>query len=150
MKKLIIGLFSGLMLLTASCTTVKHTASTVPVETQIVSFTVADLEVAPQKVSKSTSWNYKLFKSPSIEEIKTNTEAWLLDEVGADVLVEPEYIIERRGCMRGGTVTVTGYPAKFMNFHTPTPQEVQMVVGAGANNGKTVKGKKHKRKYLIF
>ena len=149
MKKLTLGLFSGLLLLTASCTSVKHTATTVPVETQIVSFTVADLDVAPQKVSKSVNWDYKLFCRPNLSELKQNAEAALLDEVGGDVLVEPEYIIERRGCMRGGTVTVVGYPAKFQNFHTPSPAEAAMMNGANAVQGKHVKVKKNKR-FLVF
>lgn len=148
MKKLIFGLTTGLLMLTASCTSVKHTASTLPVESQIVSFTVADLEVSPNKVSKTTNWNYQL-GGVNVEDVKHNTEAWLLDEVGADVLVEPEYIVERRGWLRGGTVTVTGYPAKFKNFHTPSPAEAAMMNNANVKEGKHIKVKKHK-KFLIF
>lgn len=113
-------------LLFASCTSIRHTADTVAVNPTVVSLTVADMIVSPTRVTRTTSWSYNPFRRVSISTIKSNTEATLLNEAGADVLLEPQYIITRRGFMRGGSVTVIGYPAKLQNFHSMTPEEAEM------------------------
>lgn len=110
----------------SSCSTVRHTSQNAPVATTVVSFTVADLDVAPGKVTSTYSWHWMPFRSPSIELIKTNTTALMLKERNADVLLEPQYIVEKRGFLRGGSVTVTGFPAKFKNFHVMTPEEARI------------------------
>lgn len=121
-----------LLIVTAlsSCSTIKHTAQYAPVEATIKSFTVADAEVSKQKVSKTSSWSFNPFVRVDIETVKTNTTAKLLQEVGADVLIEPQYIIEKRGFMRGGSVTVIGFPAKYTDFHKMTPEEAEIVKNA--------------------
>lgn len=147
MKKIFGILAFCAVLLLSSCTTVKHTSTVVPVESKIVSFTVADLEVSPKKVSKTYSWNWKPFGSPSIDLVKSNTEAELLKEAGADVLVEPEYIIEKRGCLRGGSVTVIGFPATYKNFHKMTKEELEVVKNLGPDVKVKHKGKK---RFILF
>lgn len=133
-KYLLMGL-AGLLM--CSCTSVKHTATVAPVEAKVVNFTVADMDVSSKKVSKTYSWNYNPFKKENISTIKTNTTAALLDENGADVLLEPQYIVEQRGFLRGGSVTVIGFPAKYKNFHKMTQEEAEVVKAAGCTNQKT-------------
>lgn len=130
-----------------SCSTIRHTAHTAPVNTTVTTFTVADLDVSPQKSTKTYSWSYNPFRRVSIETVKTNTTAQMLNEVGADILVEPEYIVEKRGLFRGGSVTVIGFPAKFTGFHTMTPEEAEIVKNASAGQDK--KNRRHKR-FWIF
>lgn len=140
-KFLSVILLAGIM---ASCSSVRHTSDTVNVNNTVTSFTVADLKVTPYKVSKTTKWNYNPFKSVSVAIIKGNTEALLLDESQADVLLEPQYIVEKRGFLRGGSVTVIGYPAKFENFHKMTSEEATIIRDASKPE------KKAKKRWFFF
>lgn len=114
------------VLMMASCSSVKHTADVAPVANRVVSYTVADLEVNAAKSSMTYSWSYNPFRPISISTIKENTEAKMLEEAGADVLLEPQYIVNKRGFLRGGSVTVIGYPARYRNFHKMTPAEAEL------------------------
>jgi len=128
-----------------SCSSLKHTAATAAVETKVVNFTVADVNVQPKKIAKTTSWSYNPFRSVSIETVKTNTTAQMLQESGADVLIDPEYIVEKRGFLRGGSVTVIGFPATYTNFHKMTSEEAQVFKAATEQ-----KSEKKKKKFLFF
>lgn len=128
-----------------SCSSIKHTSSTAAVETKVVNFTVADVEVQPAKISKTTSWSYNPFRRISVETVKTNTTALMLQEAGADVLLEPEYIVEKRGFLRGGSVTVIGFPASYSNFHKMTQEEAQVFKVANDNAPK-----KEKKRFFFF
>lgn len=110
-----------------SCSSVRHTSTSANVDTRVYSFTVADVNVQPQKVSATTSWSFNPFKRVNIELIKQNTTAKLIQDAKADVLVEPEYIIYQGGFLRGGYVTVFGFPATYTNFHKMTPEEAEIV-----------------------
>lgn len=139
-------LFLALIAFMASCSSVRHTATSVPVDTRVVSFAVADINIKPQKISQTTSWSYNPFKKVSIETIKDNTTARMLQDANADVLIEPEYIIERRGLLRGGSVTVIGFPATYSNFHNMTPAEAELLKTLNLKKPQ----KEHKKKFLIF
>ena len=134
-------------MLMCSCSSVRHTSSTYGVDTKIVNYTVADMDVQPVKVSKTYSWSYNPFKRVSIERVKTNVTAQLLNEAGGDVLVEPQYIVEKRGWLRGGSVTVIGFPAKYKNFHKMTESEAAIMRDA-LQSDKPAK-KPHKR-WIFF
>lgn len=136
--------------LLASCSSIKHTASVAEVQTTVVNFTVADVNTNGIKVSKTTKWNYNPFRPVSVTTEIKNTEAKLLEESGCDILLEPQYIIEKRGFMRGGSVTVIGIPAKYSNFHKMTPEEAAIV--SIMNEGsckKNAKVKKHFIKHIF-
>ena len=134
----------GIMLM-ASCSSLRHTASTAPVDVRVTSLTAVDLNVNPEKATRTTSWSYNPFRSVSIAQVKENTEAELLQEVDADVLVEPQYIVKKRGFLRGGSVTVIGFPAKYSNFHKLTTEESEIL----KNVTVTKKEKKHTH-FLFF
>lgn len=129
----------------SSCSTIRHTATSVDVDNKVVTFTVANLDVQKQKVSKTYSWSYNPFKRVSISNIKGNITAELLNAQNADVLLEPQYIIEKRGFMRGGSVTVIGYPASYKDFHKMTPEEAAIVRDAFSK-----KEKKANKRWFIF
>lgn len=111
----------------SSCSTISHTASTVGVDTKVFSLTVADMNVAKEKVSATAEWSWNPLSNVSLKEQKKSAEARLLKESGADVLVEPRYEVKRRGFMRGGSVTVSGYPATYANFRRMTESDAQTV-----------------------
>lgn len=147
-KSFLIAAVAALGLMT-SCASIKHTADTAPVETKIVSFTVADLNTKGKKVSKTTSWAYNPFRRVNVNTEIKNTEAKLLQEADDDVLLEPQYIIEKRGFLRGGSVTVIGIPAKYTNFHKMTPDEAAII--GNACKEKCDKDKKErKRRWFLF
>lgn len=110
-----------------SCSSLTKTAQYTPVDLEIHSAAMADLDVRKEKVTKSADWSWNPLKPFSVEEGKRNVMAELLQEQNADVLIEPQFIIKRRGFMRGGTVTVAGFPANFTGFHKMTVEEAQIL-----------------------
>lgn len=124
-RNLVAVLFAILLL--SSCSSERHTAAIVPVETKVVSMAIADLEVMPNQISRTYSWGYRPFGDPNIDQVKQSVTAQMLRQAGADVLVEPQYIVEHRGFLRGGSVTVIGYPAKYKNFRSLQPGEYHVL-----------------------
>lgn len=123
--RLLIGCAATALL--SSCSTISHTAHTAGVDTKVYSVTVADMDVSPQKAAKTIEWKWTPLSTVSIETQKENAEAELLKEADADVVVEPQFTIHRRGLFRGGSVTVTGYPAKYSNFRTMTKEDAEKI-----------------------
>lgn len=146
MKAIGMTLAIGSVLLATSCSSIRSTSSVASIEPNVVSFTVADMVVQPQKVSRTTTWSYNPFDRTTVSTRKTNTEAQLLQENECDVLVEPQYIVNKFGFLRGGSVTVTGYPAKYTNFHKMTPEEAEIIKKAGGMEKK----KKAKKRWILF
>lgn len=116
-----------LLVLSTSCSTVTYTASTESVKTEVYNLTVADMDVKPEKASLTKTWAWNPFRAISMSVEKSNVTAELLKETNADVLVEPQYEIKKRGLFRGGSITVSGRPATYRNFHPMTTQEAEMV-----------------------
>lgn len=116
-----------------SCSTISNTAYTQGVDTKISNMTVADLKVDSIKASRTVNWNWSLFGSGSISDKKKNAEGELLIEKDADVLVEPQYVVTKRGIFRGGSLTVTGYPATYYNFRPMTQADAEMIATANGN-----------------
>ena len=109
----------------SSCTTISNTATTVTPETMIVNMTVADLDVSPQQVTATVSYKWNPFKKLATKEKAAEQKA--LRETGADVLVEPVYEIKKGGLFKGGSVTVTGHPATFVNFRPMTLRDAEVI-----------------------
>lgn len=116
-----------------SCSTISNTAYTQGVDTKISNMTVADLKVDSVRASRTVNWNWSLFGSGSISDKKKNAEGELLIEKDADVLVEPQYVVTKRGIFRGGSLTVTGYPATYYNFRPMTQADAEMIATANGN-----------------
>ena len=109
----------------SSCTTTSNNAYTVTPETMIVNMTVADLDVSQDQVSATVSWNWNPFKTVGSRE--KAAEAEVLKASGADILVEPVFEVTHRGFLRGGSVTVTGHPAKLVNFRPMTMGDAAII-----------------------
>lgn len=118
---------AGAALALSSCTTIQHTASTEQIDTRIYNMTVADVNVSSEKQSHTFYWNWMPFSVFSLSGAKESAAAELLMKVKADVLVEPQYIVKRRGLFRGGEVTVIGYPATYTNFHRMTETDAALL-----------------------
>ncbi|MCM1377483.1 MAG: hypothetical protein NC097_03630 [Clostridium sp.] len=99
----------------------------VKVETTITAVTVAELDISDKRVSKSTSWTLKAVSPTSLEQRKANLIVELCREVEADVLVDPQFTFSKR-IFGGGKLTVSGYPARYKNFRTMSPQEVEAFI----------------------
>lgn len=123
----------GLAVLLSSCSTISHTSQTTGVDARVYNLTVADLDVADQKVSKTVDWKWTPLSTVSVESQKKNAEAELCNETGADVVIEPQYEVNRRGLFRGGSVTVTGYPAKYRNFRPMTQEDAEKIALVDGN-----------------
>lgn len=120
MKKAFLLMSATLLL--ASCTTITQTARTVDTRSQVLSATVADLDVAKERVSIS----YR----PTVEERRGGVsnvyhvaERKLLDNKGngADLLVDPEYTTEQTRFLFWkwiSSVTVSGHAATYKNFRS--------------------------------
>lgn len=143
-------------LLFGSCTTIQKTASTADINAYVVQYpTIADLEVAPNKVKKEVQWS-PIFSTTSLETRKSNLTAELLESVDADVLVEPQYI-HHKSCLNINKLTVSGFPAKYKNFRKATKEDLEALKN-GCHNmqivsepccGK-VKAKKEKKAKRFF
>ena len=101
--------------------------NTVGVETIVTAVTMADLIISENKVSKTVTWNMKLFSPTELEQRKENLIKELCQEVGADILIDPQFTFSKR-ILGGGKLTVTGYPAAYKNFRNLTEQEIERFV----------------------
>ena len=120
MKKLLLLL--GVALFTASCTTTVKTAKTADSSAQLLSATVADLEVSPERITY-TMVPKKTIRRGGEANVKQAAEQEALLKYGnADVLVDAEYTIAKTSYFIFGSkiasITVTGRPAKYTNFHS--------------------------------
>lgn len=129
MNKLALSTLSAVaLLLAASCTTVTKTATTADVNNSISSYPeVVDLEVQ-DKVAHSMRWNFKPFHfgEPKKSTARGNLIAETLQEVKADVLLEPQFIFEKTSYGER-VLTVTGYPATYHNFRKATPADIEAI-----------------------
>lgn len=101
--------------------------NTVNVETTITAVSAADLEIADERVSKSITWTLNFLSGTPLEQRKANLIVELCREVGADVLVDPQFTFSKR-VLGGGKLTVSGYPAKYKSFRTMTDEQIDAFV----------------------
>lgn len=118
-KKLL--LCAALAGLVCSCSTFRtSTATSMEVNTSLVSRTVADLEVSPERITYVYIPKKADRKAGLKHIIENATAAALKSSGGADVLVERQYeVLTKRRWLRRDkvrSVTITGYPGKYKNF----------------------------------
>lgn len=110
----------------------------VNVETTITAVSAAELEIGETRVSKTSTWGPKFLSPTSLEQRKANLIVELCNEVGADVLVDPQFTYSKR-IFGGGKLTLYGYPAKYKNFRSMTEQEIDsFIVSPAYETGKVV------------
>lgn len=118
MKKLLIGALVFASLSLVSCSSLKKTAASVPVQTGIESVAKADLKVSPEKISYTFIPESSHNRCGEKAVIETAV-AEALKNAGknADVLINPQYEIKKSG-KKIKYVVVTGYPAFYTNIRT--------------------------------
>ncbi len=105
-----------------SCTTTVKTASTTELPADLLSATVADLEVSPTRIT------YTMTPSKEIQRggIGNAKRAAIMEALekydkDADILVEPEFVISVQNNFffkNINSITVTGRPAKYKGYHS--------------------------------
>lgn len=102
----------------SSCSTMTQTGKTANVESSILSATVADLKVG-DRVTAELNVD-KSLRRGGMSNIRHAVEAEALAKAGnADVLLEPQYVVEKHSGLFGSKVTkiaVSGRPAFYSNF----------------------------------
>lgn len=109
---------------------------------------IADLDVSPKKIT------YVYFPTKAVQKtvyknvISTAVREALKANGNADVLVSPEYQVKYEGLSKRkvSMVEVSGYPANYVNFRTPSPADSSWMKitfedyrkGSAAKNGAVV------------
>ena len=128
MKKSVF-LCSAVLMMMASCSTTftTKTSTTANVPQSLLSATVADLDVAKERITYTIAPSDEILRCGEAN-VKRAAEAEALDaytkKTGktADLLLEPEYVISKTRKFFKGTkvtsITVSGRPASYKNFHS--------------------------------
>ena len=121
MKHIISYMALSAVLLLSSCITTTKTARTAMTSASIKNATVADLRVSDQRVVYAMSPS-KAIQRAGLSNVKQAAIQEALIKYGnADVMVEPEFVIEQERTLFGSrisSITVTGRPAYYQNFRT--------------------------------
>lgn len=112
---------SAALFLLSSCITTTKTARTATTSASIKNVTVADLKVTDHRVTYTMSPS-KAIQRGGLGNVKQAAIQEALTQNGnADVMVEPEFVIEKERTLFGSrinSITVTGRPAYYQNFRT--------------------------------
>lgn len=130
MKKISIISVGLLGLLLTSCTTagIFKTATTLGTASSVTSLTIADLDVSPERVTH-TFYPSEDVQRGGEDNVRRAAEAEVLAaHNNADVLVDAQFVVTKEsGSLfskpKITSVTVTGHPAHYKNFHS-VPAEV--------------------------
>jgi len=130
-KNILLGAVACAALSLASCTSVKHTASTMAVDSQLNNVTTADLSVSDKVVSFTYNPD-AAHRRAGEKSVKAATVSKALEaNGGGDVLVAPQFEVTKKHGLFGSkitSVTVKGHPAVYKNFHPTTKTEAETVV----------------------
>lgn len=125
---------TGIGILFSSCSMFSytaHTAKTLAIENEVRQMPlVVDLHVDSTRWERDTAWENVLFKKhASVKNQMDYLVASILEESGADVLVEPKVSLDARmGWIRSRyDMKVMGYPARYVNFRPATMQDMRLL-----------------------
>ena len=137
MKKTLILLLAVSAL--SSCALTKSSVKTANVTAPVLSTTVASLEVAPQPITYTYIPTKNEARKLVFSDILNNAMYEALKKNGSgDVMVQVSYKVEGKGVGKFvGKVkklTITGYPAKYVNFRTPDENDRENIETFYNNN----------------
>jgi len=101
---------------------------------------LADMEVKEEKISATINARGKSIN----DDLKNQAVAEAVKKSNADVLVEPRFESTIKG--RKITLTVTGFPATYKNFHTIKQEEVELLKAGKVHQVNTMDTKQIKSK----
>ncbi len=105
----------------SSCTTTFKTARTESVPYSMYNATVADLDVSPKRVTHTMTPS-RAVRAGGVENCKQAALQEALTKHGnSDLMVEPQFVIEMEKYLfrsKVTSVTVSGHPAKYVNFRS--------------------------------
>lgn len=105
-----------------SCSTITHSAQSVPVQTEVKSLATADLYVHPMKITYTYKPTKAVRKGGDKNVLNMAVAEALRANYNTDVLVGMQYEIKKTRNLFGVSkikyVTVTGYPASYKNITT--------------------------------
>ena len=119
MKKVLF--FACVVFALTSCVTTVKTAKSADAKSQLLSATVADLEVSPVRVSYTMAPTKSLQRAGLNNVKQAAIQECLIKNGNADVLVDVEYVIEQQKLLFGkriNSITVSGHPAKYKGYHS--------------------------------
>lgn len=105
----------------ASCTTTTKTARTEAMPYAMYNASVADLDVAPQRVTYTMTPSKEVRRAGVPNCKRAAIQECLSQNGNADLLVEPMFVVSVRRNLLGSkviSVTVSGRPAKYKNFRS--------------------------------
>lgn len=109
-----------LFLAATSCSTVTHSAQSVPVQTEVKSLSTAELNVHPVKITYTYKPTKAVRKGGDKNVLNMAVAEALKSNFNADVLVGMQYEMKKTrnffGVSKIKYVTVTGYPATYKNI----------------------------------
>ena len=118
----LLGLGLSTVLLLSSCVTTTKTARTAETSSSIKNATVADLQVADQRITYTMSPSKEIQRAGLSNVKQAAIQEALTKHGNADVMVEPEFVISMKNNFIFGkevtSITVTGRPAYYKNFRT--------------------------------
>lgn len=141
MKKILFLLLAVAAL--SSCSLTRSSVKTANVTAPVLSTTVVSLDVAPQPITYTYTPTKNEAKKLTFNDIMNNAMYEALKKNGSgDVMVQVSYKVEGKGFGRFvGKVkklTITGYPAKYVNFRTPDANDRENIEIFYNNNANTV------------
>lgn len=137
MKKILFILLAATAI--CSCSLTKSSVMTTNVNAPVFSTTVASLEVAPQPITYVYTPTRREAKKLRFDDILNNAMYEALQKNGSgDVLVQVSYKIEGKGLgkfiSKIRKITITGYPAKYVNFRSPDENDRENIEAFYKNN----------------
>ena len=138
MKKLFILAIAAVLI--TSCTTITKTATSKPVESEVITSVLADLEVSPNKVNYYYVPTIAVHKAGVKNILNSAIREALAANGDADVFVGLEHEVKYRRFFFIFTtvehIVVSGYPAKYKNFRSPSDDKI-IELHIGEKNSKS-------------
>ena len=125
-----------------SCVTTVKTAKVADTKGQLLSATVADLEVSPIRVTYTMTPSKEIQRAGLNNVKQAAIQECLIKNGNGDVLVDAEFIIEQESRWIFGksitSITVSGHPARYKGYHSLGDNVwTDPVFRAGYQNGVT-------------
>lgn len=106
---------------------------TVAVRSEIVAVVGAEVKVGEERVSRKMKWLIGFLSKEQLADRKSRLLSELRRASRADIIIDPqfEYCPKPLG---GGSLILTGYPARYVNFRNLTSLQIDSLILTGKYN----------------